>query len=175
MVQSLDETCDIVAHRLVRRVLGSLANEYYLNDVAREQYKWLLELENIHPSDILAQHLISHMECLNLDGTVGCCDEYEFVIESPPDTTVRKCICTNVMSKHKVCLREKCTFAHSLDEWQPEPCKYGKKCRTMASCQRLHGRADTKEAALKRLGIEFLSPKKYAKTKMYIKNFKQAR
>jgi hypothetical protein len=105
-------------------------------------------------------------------------DDTEFVTEPVTDKQpllVKKCLCTNIIGEKKVCTRQVCTFAHYAEEWQPEKCKFGAKCKGIRNtcssedgvCQRLHGK-ETIEQALVRMGIVFLSKKKYVKARHYI-------
>lgn len=100
-------------------------------------------------------------------------DDVEIFIERP--LLVKKCLCTNVIGVKKVCIRQSCTFAHYLDEWAPEQCKFGSKCKNKHNthekgannvCQRLHNN-ETKEQAIERMGVVFLSKKKYVNTRFH--------
>lgn len=104
-------------------------------------------------------------------------DGIEFIIE--PELIIKTCLCTNIVGVKKVCLRQTCTFAHTVDEWSPTKCGFGARCRNKSKCQRLHPSGvpgahathhgtETKAAAIERLGIVFLSPKKYANTRLHI-------
>lgn len=74
--------------------------------------------------------------------------------------TKHKDICTHIISGFPdECVRSKCTFAHSIDTWDPEICVYGNRCNKMRVCRRLHPR-DTKDNrektlfnVLKRIGV----------------------
>lgn len=97
-------------------------------------------------------------------------DDFE-IFTDPPAPIVRKCLCTNIIGVKKICLRQTCTFAHNVDEWTPEECKYNNKCNNKSKCMRLHGK-ETKEEAVSRLGIVFMSKKKYDNTRFHILNAK---
>ena len=93
------------------------------------------------------------------------------IIVQKDDGIVRKRVCNNIINhKNKVCMRNECTYAHNIAEWSPEMCDYGKKCKTIAKCERLHSPKDTKELLAERLKIAFMEPKKYLKIKMHIKS-----
>lgn len=93
-------------------------------------------------------------------------DDFEIITE-PPVPIARKCLCTNIIGVKKICLRQVCTFAHNVDEWTPEVCAHNDECNNKSKCMRLHGQ-ETKEEAATRLGIEFLSAKKYSNMKFHI-------
>lgn len=97
-------------------------------------------------------------------------DDFE-VFTEPAVPIVRKCLCTNIVGVKKICLRQTCTFAHNVDEWTPEECNYNHKCNNKSKCMRLHGK-ETKEEAVSRLGIVFMSRKKYDNTRFHILNAK---
>lgn len=160
--KSAADIAAIIAARMYRRIIGSIALEIYFKELSVSQYQHFVAIEQMSvPATTFEEPEYSDTD-----------DDVEFVLETPKAPHVpRRCICSNISSKNKVCVRDVCTFAHTLCEWEPDQCKFGKKCKSIDKCQRLHGRSDTKEKAIERLKITFLSDKKYVKTRMHLKRF----
>jgi hypothetical protein len=159
-------TMDDFASKIWKRVIGNVANEFYIQECISEQFKWLVSLEN-------TPYLPPSQNAVNSSDEWTDTDDLLYKSFSPvvkQDNVVRKRVCTNILEKNKVCMRKECTFAHNIEEWSPELCKYGKKCKTIDKCERLHGPKDTKELLAKKLNFVFMNPKKYVKTKMHIKS-----
>lgn len=155
------EEIDTIASKLFRKIKGSVAAEIYFAQVAIDQFNWILDLDSTAPRGVSAP-------CdYELED-----DNVEITLEprKPETAVVRKRVCTNILGKNKVCMRKECTFAHNIEEWSPETCTYKNKCKSKDKCERLHGKDDTKELLAKKLGIVFMTQKKYLKTKMHIQN-----
>ena len=138
------------AFRFVRRVFNRLISvEYYKN-----AGKYLPDISVDAPPFVAPVY-----------------DDDDFEIVYNPrivPTGPRLCICTNVCAKKKsVCTRPVCTFAHTLEEWAPAKCKFGRRCSKKKKCQRLHDK-ETPSDVLKRVGISFMSVKQYNKTRNFV-------
>jgi hypothetical protein len=174
-VKPTADPIDLFVSRLWKRVKGKVANDLYIKNVISDQFAWLVSLENTsEPLQKTCYLPDTSDEWTDADEKFN--KQFSASADSPTDTlknngVVRKRVCTNILNtKNKVCMRKECTFAHNIAEWSPEMCKYGKKCKTINKCERLHGPCDTKELLAEKLKIVFMEHKKYVKTKMHIKS-----
>lgn len=133
------------------------------------------------------RRLVNHLNSVDYYKTAGkyipdlSVDSVQYIAETYSDDDIvvvynnrvvptgpRRCICTNVSAKsNSVCTRSICSFAHFIEEWEPESCKFGRKCGKKHKCQRLHGK-ETSEDALKRIGVTLKPFKKYKKIRHYV-------
>ena len=137
-------------------------NEYYSHEY-KNQEKFIDSLRIKEKLNMIDDIYTNISVCDDFD------DELIFVFEEDKPV-VKSCLCTNIIGNKKVCTRNICTFAHYEDEWNPEVCKFNMKCSKKNSCQRLHGN-ETKADACKRLGIVFLSKKKYVNQRFHTMQF----
>lgn len=151
----------MICEKYASKFISRIVNEHLGKEFIEKAYKYLPQYDDARVEVRYTQP--SH----DLDD-----DDVEIIMEPiyvmPEPESKYKCICTNIFGKTHVCTRDACTFAHTLQQWDPEVCKFGSKCKNMNKCQRLHNN-ETIEEASKRIGVKFLSQKKYANTLFHVR------
>ncbi len=147
-------TITITAEKLTAKIINFVSEQIWAEN---------FYVDNYLPSIDLIESPYVHVPSAALEWQFDESDSEDDVFEKVPEV-LKTLLCTNIIGVKKVCLRHSCTFAHYTEEWQPETCKFGKKCNNKNKCQRLHGE-ETKDDAATRLGIVFLTKKKYVNTR----------
>lgn len=153
----------------IKKTLSKLVKKMYNRYILREYNESVFLTEKTFIDNIRFQEETNNWPIINIkqvDYNDMTDDEFIFQLEEEVQV-VKTCLCTNIIGIKKVCTRNFCTFAHYEEEWQPQMCNFNTKCTKKQKCQRLHGN-ETKLDAINRLGIVFLSKKKYVNQRFHL-------